>query len=90
MQQPTLQSAALSSATPAPLRLVILAIRHVLVVIPLVAPTLFKAAPDVLRTMLDSGILPASVVAVALSVFFNPGELAADGHAAPMVIAGHA
>ena len=58
--------------------------------IPLVAPTLFRAAPDVLRTILDSGILLASVVAVALNVFFNPGEAAAEAHAAPTVIADHA
>ena len=39
--------------------------------IPLVAPTLFHAAPDMLRTLLDSGILLASVTAVALNAFFN-------------------
>lgn len=58
--------------------------------IPLVAPTLFKAAPEMLRTILDSGVLLASVVAVALNVFFNPRALAADGHAAPVAIADHA
>ena len=58
--------------------------------VPLVAPTLFRSAPDFLETVLDSGILLAPVVAVALNVFFNPGELAADGHAAPLVIADHA
>lgn len=58
--------------------------------IPLVAPTLFRSAPDVLRTVLDSGILLASVVAVALNVFFNSRELPTDGHAMPIVIADHA
>lgn len=58
--------------------------------IPLVAPTLFKAAPDMLKTMLDSGILLASVVAVALNVYFNPGQVAAQAHGAPVVVADHA
>ena len=58
--------------------------------IPLVAPTLFKAAPDMLKTMLDSGILLASVASVALNVFFNPGQLAAGAHAASPALADHA
>jgi len=58
--------------------------------IPLVAPTLFKSAPDVLKTMLDSGILLASVTAVALNAFFNPDQLADGAQAAPLVIADHA
>ena len=58
--------------------------------IPLVAPTLFKSAPDVLKTMLDSGILLASVTAVALNAFFNSGHLTEDSHATPLVIADHA
>lgn len=45
--------------------------------IPLVAPTLFKSAPDMLKTMLDSGILFASVTAVTLIAFFNSDRLAA-------------
>lgn len=53
--------------------------------IPLVAPTLSKAAPEVSRTMLDRGIVLASVA--TLDVSFNLGEPAADGHAAPVVIA---
>jgi len=56
--------------------------------IPLVAPTLFKSAPDMLKTMLDSGILLASVVAVALNAFFNSGQLA-GANAAPLVVADH-
>ena len=55
--------------------------------IPLVAPTLFKAAPEMMRTMLDSGILLASITAVALNMFFNPGQ-AAVAHS-PLVIADH-
>jgi NCS2 family nucleobase:cation symporter-2 len=58
--------------------------------IPLVAPTLFKAAPEMMKTMLDSGILLASITAVVLNVFFNPDQLAAEAHAAPTVIADHA
>lgn len=58
--------------------------------IPLVAPTLFRAAPDLLRTVLDSGILLASVVAVALNIFFNPRQLARGEHDAPVIIADHA
>jgi len=58
--------------------------------IPLVAPTLFKAAPEMLKTMLDSGILLASVVAVALNIYFNPGQLAASAQTTPHVVADHA
>ncbi len=58
--------------------------------IPLVAPTLFHAAPDMLKTMLDSGILLASVTAVALNAFFNPDQITAGAHAAPLVVADHA
>ena len=57
---------------------------------PLVAPTLFRPAPDMLRMVLDSGILLALVVAVALNVFLDPGEVAAGARAAPRVIADHA
>ncbi len=57
--------------------------------IPLVAPTLFKAAPDALKTMLDSGILLASVSAVVLNAFFNTDQLQAAGDT-PLVIAEHA
>ena len=55
--------------------------------IPLVAPTLFHAAPEALRTPLDSGILLASLAAVGLNAFFNP--TAADDDA-PTVISDHA
>ena len=41
--------------------------------IPLVSPTLFHAAPEAMRTLLDSGILLASAAAVALNAFFNGG-----------------
>ena len=54
--------------------------------IPLVSPTLFRAAPDMLRTLLDSGILLASITAVALNAFFNAGALPA---AAPPVGSDH-
>ena len=55
--------------------------------IPLVSPTLFHSAPEMLRTLLDSGILIASVVAVSLNAYFNVGEPAvAHG---PVVIADH-
>lgn len=39
--------------------------------IPLVAPTLFKSFPEFLKPVLDSGILLATVAAVALNAFFN-------------------
>ncbi len=58
--------------------------------IPLVAPTLFHAAPEMLKTMLDSGILLASVTAVALNAFFNPDQITAGAQAAPLVVADHA
>jgi len=54
----------------------------------LVAPTLFHTAPEMLRTLLDSGILLASVTAVALNAFFN-GSRAASAHDAPAVVADH-
>jgi len=51
--------------------------------IPLVAPTLFRAAPEMLRTLLDSGILLATIAAVALNAFFNGAAVATD---APVVV----
>ncbi len=57
--------------------------------IPLVAPTLFHTAPDMLKTMLDSGILLASIVAVALNAYFNPHQLAAGMHDTPAVAVEH-
>ena len=55
--------------------------------IPLVAPTLFRFAPDMLHTLLDSGILLASITAVALNAFFNAGHLALAHD--PAVVADH-
>ena len=52
-----------------------------------VAPTLFKSAPAVLKTLLDSSILLASITAVALNAFFNSGNLATIN--APVAMAGH-
>ena len=52
-----------------------------------VAPTLFKSAPAVLKTLLDSGILLASITAVALNAFFISGNLATTN--APVAMAGH-
>jgi len=57
--------------------------------IPLVAPTLFHAAPSMLKTILDSGILLASITAVALNAYFNPQQLADGAHDAPLVAAEH-
>ena len=54
--------------------------------IPLVAPTLFRSAPEALRTLLDSGILLASIAAVLLNAFFNGGQ-PAEAHAP--VVADH-
>ena len=54
--------------------------------IPLVAPTLFRAAPEMLRTLLDSGILLATIAAVALNAFFNGAAVGTD---APVVISDH-
>jgi len=39
--------------------------------IPLVAPTFFKAMPEALKPLLDSGILLAALVSVILNAFFN-------------------
>ncbi|GAN76708.1 nucleobase:cation symporter-2 family protein [Acidisphaera rubrifaciens] len=40
--------------------------------IPLVAPLLFRAAPALLKPVLDSGILLATVAAVAMNAYFRP------------------
>ena len=52
--------------------------------IPLVAPTLFRAAPPMLHTLLDSGILLASIASVGLNAFFNAGHLELE-HDQPIV-----
>jgi uric acid transporter len=39
--------------------------------IPLVTPQLFKSAPEVLKPILDSGILLATIAAVSLNAYFN-------------------
>ena len=47
--------------------------------IPLVSPALFKSAPEMMKPILDSGILLATISAVVLNAFFNPGSLRGDG-----------
>ena len=54
---------------------------------PPVAPTLFKSAPALLKILLGSGILLASITAAALNAFLNSGNLATTN--APVVMAGH-
>ncbi|MDA8252696.1 MAG: nucleobase:cation symporter-2 family protein [Rhodospirillales bacterium] len=49
--------------------------------IPLIADNFFDALPHALKPLLDSGILLASIVAVALNAFFN-GMAQQDAHAA--------
>jgi len=39
--------------------------------IPLVAPNFFRYTPDALHPLLESGILLAAIVSVALNLFFN-------------------
>ena len=39
--------------------------------IPLVAPNFFRQLPHALHPLLESGILLAAIVAVALNAFFN-------------------
>jgi NCS2 family nucleobase:cation symporter-2 len=39
--------------------------------IPIMTPALFKSFPEILKPVLDSGILLASVAAVALNAYFN-------------------
>ena len=56
--------------------------------IPLVSPTLFRAAPEALKTLLDSGILLASLSAVALNAFFNPDQMRATA-GSPIVASDH-
>lgn len=60
--------------------------------IPLVSPTLFHAAPKMLRTLLDSGILLACVAAVVLNAFFNgAGTGTGTGTGtAPVIVSDHA
>jgi NCS2 family nucleobase:cation symporter-2 len=55
--------------------------------IPLVAPTLFKSFPEFLKPIIDSGILLATVAAVALNAFFNKVASAEDAKAAAMATA---
>ena len=49
--------------------------------IPMIASNFFSAFPHALTPLLDSGILLATIAAVALNAFFN-GMAAADAHAA--------
>jgi uric acid transporter len=57
--------------------------------IPLVAPNFFRYTPDVLHPLLESGILLAAIVSVALNLFFNglkkTEEAYADASAAAAV-----
>jgi len=55
--------------------------------IPLVSPQLFKSAPAIFKPILDSGILLATVAAVALNAYFNPQSLTEDGRAAAVLAA---
>ncbi len=67
--------------------LIIVAVSIGFGMIPLVAPTLFRAAPEMLRTLLDSGILLATIAAVALNAFFNGA--APVGADAPFIASDH-
>ena len=58
--------------------------------IPPVAPTLFRAAPEVLKPILDSGILLATVSAVLLNAFFNARVSADQAAHAAQAYASHA
>lgn len=58
--------------------------------IPLVAPTLFRAAPDMLKPILDSGILLATLAAVLLNAFFNARPSAAQAAQAAQAYASQA
>jgi xanthine permease len=61
--------------------------------IPLVAPTFFKAMPETLKPLLDSGILLAAIVAVLLNAFFNglgDASSARSGAKAGAAAGGHA
>ena len=55
--------------------------------IPLVAPTLFKSAPEFLKPILDSGILLATLAAVILNAFFNRVVSADDAKTQAMAAA---
>jgi NCS2 family nucleobase:cation symporter-2 len=48
--------------------------------IPMVAPTFFRQTPDALHPLLESGILLAAVVSVALNAFFNGLGSAESAH----------
>ena len=55
--------------------------------IPLVAPTLLKSFPEVMKPILDSGILLATVAAVVLNAFFNRVGSAEEAKAEAMATA---
>jgi NCS2 family nucleobase:cation symporter-2 len=69
--------------------LFIIAISIGIGMIPLVAPAFFSKMPEMLKPILDSGILLCSITAVVLNAYFNKtvslaeaeGELAAAGRA---------
>jgi NCS2 family nucleobase:cation symporter-2 len=58
--------------------------------IPLVAPTFFKAMPESLKPLLDSGILLSAVVAVILNAFFNGIGSKASAEASAAAVASSA
>jgi len=61
--------------------------------IPLVAPNFFRHTPDVLHPLLESGILLAAIVSVALNLFFNGlagAEAAFAASSAAAAASGHA
>ena len=49
--------------------------------IPIVAPTFFKALPHDLHPLLESGILLAAIVSVTLNAFFNGVKSEAEASA---------
>ena len=55
--------------------------------IPLVAPNFFVALPDILHPLLESGILLAAMVSVALNAFFNSVGSAASAEAEAAAVA---
>ncbi len=58
--------------------------------IPLVAPTLFRAAPGMLKPLLGSGILLASIAAVLLNAVFNARPSGEQAAQAARTFASHA
>jgi NCS2 family nucleobase:cation symporter-2 len=58
--------------------------------IPIMTPALFKSFPEILKPILDSGILLATIAAVSLNAYFNPAVSQDDAISAARIAAASA